>query len=178
MLLKQQADNVFSNGTKLLANLSGLSGTSSGGSKDSPGQKEEQKDGGKSGAAKKEAAGDFLGTIKGGIHTRLLAFGKQLLKSGVNLAVAGASSGGRHRQTETYGLTGQGLQDYLNLSPRDALARDIWDVRKIYQKDGLYTPEIRRSLQDVVKMNENMYPNLFRKKRINLFKGYSHKRWD
>ncbi|GGI46711.1 hypothetical protein GCM10008018_18460 [Paenibacillus marchantiophytorum] len=37
-------------------------------------------------------------------------------------------SGGRHRQTETYGLTGQGLQDYLNLSPRNALARDARDA--------------------------------------------------
>lgn len=34
-------------------------------------------------------------------------------------------TGGRHRQTENYGMTGQGLQDYINLSPRDALARDI-----------------------------------------------------
>ncbi|OKP89721.1 hypothetical protein [Paenibacillus sp. P32E] len=84
---ESQASSVFGNGTKLLANLSGTSG---GGSKDSPGQKEEQKAGGKAGAAKKEASGGFLGTVKGGVHSRLLAFGKQLLKSGVNLAVAGA----------------------------------------------------------------------------------------
>ncbi|HJV31814.1 MAG TPA: hypothetical protein VJ558_06430 [Bacillales bacterium] len=69
--------------------------------------------------------------------------------------------GGRHRQTETYGMTGQGLQDYLNLSPRDALARDIWDARRIYKEDGLYTPEIRGSLQEVIQMNKDMYPNLF-----------------
>jgi hypothetical protein len=72
-------------------------------------------------------------------------------------------TGGRHRQTATYGLTGQGLQDYLNLTPRDALARDTWDARRIYQTDGLYTPEIRRSLQDVVEMNKNLYPDVFKK---------------
>ncbi|MHA6530586.1 hypothetical protein [Paenibacillus sp. BAC0078] len=85
---ESQAGSVFGNGTKLLANLAGTSG---GGSKDSPGQKEEQKAGGKAGAAKKEEdGGGFLGTVKGGVHSRLLAFGKRLLKSGVNLAVAGA----------------------------------------------------------------------------------------
>lgn len=81
----------------------------------------------------------------------------------MNMEQPTPGSGGRYRQTETYGLTGQGLQDYLNLSPRDALARDIWDARRIYQKDGLYTPEIRGSLQEVIEMNKNLYPNLFKK---------------
>lgn len=89
---QSQTNQVFGNGTKLLANLSGITG---GAGKDSPGKnssgkKEEPKASGKAGAAKNETTGDFLGTVKGGVHTRLLAFGKKLLKSGVNLVVAGA----------------------------------------------------------------------------------------
>ncbi|WP_281350743.1 hypothetical protein [Metabacillus lacus] len=34
----------------------------------------------------------------------------------------------RDRQTETYGMTGKKLEDYLNLEPRDALARDIQGI--------------------------------------------------
>ncbi|MBP2113276.1 hypothetical protein [Paenibacillus silagei] len=89
---QSQTNQVFGNGTKLLANLSGITG---GAGKDSPGKnssgkKEEPKASGKAGAAKNETTGDFLGTVKGGVHTRLLAFGKKLLKSGVNLVAAGA----------------------------------------------------------------------------------------
>jgi hypothetical protein len=47
---------------------------------------------------------------------------------------------------KTYGMTGDSLKEYLNLSHRDALARDIWDARGIYRNDGLYGPEIRQSL--------------------------------
>ncbi|WP_027409956.1 pre-toxin TG domain-containing protein [Anoxybacteroides tepidamans] len=71
--------------------------------------------------------------------------------------------GGRHRKTATYGMIGQRLQEYLNLSPRAALAHDIWDARRIYKNDGLYTREIRQSLKDVIRMNKDMYPDLFNK---------------
>lgn len=81
----------------------------------------------------------------------------------MNMEQPTPGSGGRHRLTETYGLIGQELQDYLNLSPRDALAHDIWDVRRIYQNDGLYTTEISGSLLEVISMNKHMYPNLFQK---------------
>jgi hypothetical protein len=69
----------------------------------------------------------------------------------------------KHCKTATYGMTGQKLQEYLNLSPKDALAHDIWDARKTYKNDGLYTPQIRRSLQDVIQMNKDMYLDLFNK---------------
>ncbi|WP_158701668.1 ribonuclease YeeF family protein [Lentibacillus sp. Marseille-P4043] len=69
--------------------------------------------------------------------------------------------GGRHRQTETYGMTGKKLEDYLNLEPRDALARDIIDARNNYIKEGLYTPEIRSGLLEVIKLNKTKYPNIF-----------------
>ncbi len=42
-------------------------------------------------------------------------------------------------------MTGKKLDAYLNLEPRDALARDIIDARNIYIKEGLYTP---RYVQD------------------------------
>ncbi|MEB3751165.1 hypothetical protein EP10_002006 [Geobacillus icigianus] len=71
--------------------------------------------------------------------------------------------GGRHRKTATYGMIGQRLQEYLNLSPRAALAHDTWDARRIYKNDGLYTREIRQSLKDVIRMNKDMYPDLFNK---------------
>ncbi|AVR32787.1 ADP-ribosylating toxin-like hypothetical protein [Bacillus cereus] len=69
--------------------------------------------------------------------------------------------GGRHRQTETYGMTGKKLDAYLNLEPCDGLARDIIDARNIYIKEGLYTPEIRSGLLEVIKLNKTKYPNIF-----------------
>ncbi|WP_156876029.1 type VII secretion protein [Clostridium kluyveri] len=71
--------------------------------------------------------------------------------------------GGRHRLTDTYGMTGEKLQNYLNLSPRNALAHDIRDARSIYQNDNLYTPDIRQGLEDVIKMNKKLYPDLYKK---------------
>ncbi|MGG1547115.1 T7SS effector LXG polymorphic toxin [Bacillus paralicheniformis] len=73
--------------------------------------------------------------------------------------------GGRHRQTETYGMTGRKLEEYINLPPRNALARDIWDARNIYKHDGLYTSEIRSGLKEVIDLNRNMYPEIFKKGR-------------
>ncbi|MEC1440527.1 T7SS effector LXG polymorphic toxin [Bacillus sonorensis] len=73
--------------------------------------------------------------------------------------------GGRHRQTETYGMTGRKLEEYINLPPRNALARDIWDARNIYKNDGLYTSEIRSGLKEVIDLNRNMYPEIFKKGR-------------
>ncbi|WP_253293349.1 ribonuclease YeeF family protein [Bacillus safensis] len=69
--------------------------------------------------------------------------------------------GGRHRQTETYGMTGKKLEEYLNLEPRDALARDIIDARNIYLKEGLYTSKVRSGLLEVIKLNKVKYPSTF-----------------
>ena len=81
----------------------------------------------------------------------------------MNMEQPHPGTGGRHRRTYTYGLSGEKLNDYLNLSYRDALARDIWDARRIYMKDGLYTPKIRKSLRDVIQLNKELYPELFKK---------------
>lgn len=73
----------------------------------------------------------------------------------MNMEQPHPGTGGRHRETYTYGLSGQKLKDYLNLSNRDALAHDIWDARKIYIKDGLYNSEIRQGLKSVMKKIES-----------------------
>jgi len=67
-------------------------------------------------------------------------------------------SGGRHRQTISYGQSPD-----LSLSPREALAREIWDVRAIYRSQRLYTPRIRRSLQQVIQQNKLAWFGMFAK---------------
>ena len=52
-----------------------------------------------------------------------------------------------------------------SLSPRQALAREVWDVRSIYRQQGLYTPDIRRSLQQVIKQNKLTWVGTFNKVR-------------
>ncbi|MFM9327212.1 NucA/NucB deoxyribonuclease domain-containing protein [Paenibacillus mesotrionivorans] len=84
---EKQTGSVLGNGTQLLAGLAGV-GAASG--KDGAGKsnKAGAGSGGKKGDAK--GGGDFVGTVKGGIHTRLITFGKNLLKSGKELALKGA----------------------------------------------------------------------------------------
>lgn len=66
--------------------------------------------------------------------------------------------GGRHRATFTYGT-----QADINMSARDALAAGVWDARQIYRSDGLYTPQIRNSLQQLIRMNKTQHPTIFAK---------------
>lgn len=54
-----------------------------------------------------------------------------------------------------------GSQPDFSLTPRQTLARDIRDVRGIYMRQGLYTPDIRQGLQQVIQQNLNTFPNLF-----------------
>ncbi len=81
----------------------------------------------------------------------------------MNMEQPHPGTGGRHLETNTYGLSGEKSKAYLNLSFRDALAHDILDVRRIYIKDGLYTAEIREGLREVIKRNKELYPHLFDK---------------
>lgn len=66
----------------------------------------------------------------------------------MNMEMPSPGTGGRHRLTDTYGrnMTDAEKAYYYSLSPRDALAYDIKNVRKIYQSQGLYT-QIRPQLQ-------------------------------
>ena len=86
-------------------------------------------------------------------------------KDGISINMEQPALGGRHRQTKTYGsnMTKAEREAYYKLSPRDAMAYDIKDVRKIYQKEGLYTDEIRKGIQDVIKQNKKIYPGIFGK---------------
>ena len=74
----------------------------------------------------------------------------------INMEQPSPGVGGRHRATFTYGTTAD-----IAMSPRDALAAGVWDARRIYQADGLYTPQIRSSLQDVIRMNKANHPTIF-----------------
>lgn len=84
---EQKAGSFLGNGSKLLTELSGVNPAGPGqeGAKaKGPGQ------GGKGGAKEAEGGGgDFLGTVKSGIHVRLLSIGKRLLQSGKKLVLAG-----------------------------------------------------------------------------------------
>ncbi len=66
--------------------------------------------------------------------------------------------GGRHRRTFTFGT-----QADINMSARDALAAGVWDARAIYRADGLYTPQMRSNLQDLIRMNKSQHPTIFKR---------------
>lgn len=69
---EQKAVGVFGSGAKLLKGLAGTTG--------------EKKVASPEGGKKAEGGGNFLGGIKSGIHTRLVAFGQKLLQKGKALA--------------------------------------------------------------------------------------------
>jgi Pretoxin HINT domain len=74
----------------------------------------------------------------------------------INMEQSSPGTGGRHRQTFTYGTDAD-----VNLSPRDALGRGVWDARRIYQGDGSYGPYIRSQLQELILRNKQAKPGLF-----------------
>jgi hypothetical protein len=67
-------------------------------------------------------------------------------------------SGGRHRQTLSYGQTPD-----LNLQPRKVLAKEIQDLRSLYQRQSVYTEGIRRSLRSLVYLNKSAWVGVFEK---------------
>lgn len=67
-------------------------------------------------------------------------------------------SGGRHRQTLSYGKSPD-----LNLSPRQTLALEVWNLRCIYFNQGLYSQQIRKSLQHLIKSNKLAWSSIFEK---------------
>ena len=70
----------------------------------------------------------------------------------MNMEMPSPGTGGRHRMTDTYGrnMTDAEKAYYYSLSPRDALAYDIANMRQIYQSQGLYS-EIRPKVQEYIK---------------------------
>jgi len=67
-------------------------------------------------------------------------------------------AGGRHRQTLSYGQSPD-----LGLQPRQVLAREIQDLRSLYQHQGVYTEGIKRSLQSLVHLNQSAWVGVFDK---------------
>ncbi|WP_242865002.1 RHS repeat-associated core domain-containing protein [Clostridium botulinum] len=65
--------------------------------------------------------------------------------------------GGRHRRTFTYGVKGTSrkYQLYSKLTPRDAIAFDMYDARRILKEDGLYNKETRKILKDYINDYKN-----------------------
>jgi hypothetical protein len=70
--------------------------------------------------------------------------------------------GGRHRQTISYGKPPN-----LSLSARETLAQEVWDVRSIYLRQGLYNREIRKSLQGLINLNRLNWESIFDKVGLN-----------
>jgi filamentous hemagglutinin len=77
----------------------------------------------------------------------------------MNMEMPVPGTGGRHRLTESYSTPPD-----LTLTPRRSLARAIWDARSVYQVQGLYTPEMRESLLQVIQQNKAAWPNVFEKR--------------
>jgi hypothetical protein len=67
-------------------------------------------------------------------------------------------AGGCHRQTLSYGQTPD-----LNLKPRQVLAREIQDLRSLYQRQSVYTEGIRWSLRSLVYLNQAAWVCVFEK---------------
>jgi RHS repeat-associated protein len=70
---------------------------------------------------------------------------------------------GRHPDTFTYGNGNKYGRGDVNMSPRDALAAGVNDLRGIYQRDGLYNSGIRGQLQELIQQNKAANPSLFQK---------------
>ena len=82
----------------------------------------------------------------------------------MNMEMPSPGTGGRHRMTATYGrnMTDAQKAYYYSLSPRNALAYDINNLREIYQEQGLYS-QIKPSLQQYIKESKKLYPQLYKK---------------
>ncbi|MBN1514211.1 MAG: RHS repeat-associated core domain-containing protein, partial [Phycisphaerae bacterium] len=77
----------------------------------------------------------------------------------INMEQGFLRRGGRHRSTFTYGTAAD-----AGLPPRQALARGVWDVRRIYQEEGLYGPYMRGQLREVIRQNRLAHAGLFEKR--------------
>jgi len=67
-------------------------------------------------------------------------------------------AGGRHRQTLSYGQSPD-----LSLLPRRVMAREVEDLRSLYQRDSIYTETIRHGLRSIVQLNKSAWVGVFEK---------------
>ena len=83
----------------------------------------------------------------------------------MNLEQPSPGSGGRHRRTFSYGrMTKEVKECYFKLNPRDILAFDLNDVKRILKEDGLWNNEARKAFSDYIKVYEEAYPEIFKKR--------------
>lgn len=68
----------------------------------------------------------------------------------------------RHRLTRTHSHKNKDILN-KNETPREALARDIKDVKNIYKNEKLYDSNVRNSLKEVIRQNKEKHPTLFKK---------------
>ena len=83
---------------------------------------------------------------------------------GLSINMEQPTVGGRHRMTDTYGrnMTNAEKANYYSLSPRDALAYDLKNLRNIYKNAGLYT-EMLSQLRQYARQYIDYMPNIFGK---------------
>ena len=89
---------------------------------------------------------------------------KQMEKYNVkkNDAVSIGMQHDRHTLTRSYKSGNKPILK-KNETARQALARDIKDAKTIYQDNGKYSPEVRKSLKEVIQKNKEKFPHLFKK---------------
>ena len=64
------------------------------------------------------------------------------------LETAYRNKGSRHGKTQSFGRPSEAYKAwYLSLSPRDALANDLKDLRRVLQSEGLYDENARESIR-------------------------------
>ena len=81
-------------------------------------------------------------------------------KLGVSLNMFQKGKLGRHPRTRTFGGRNKATA-LMHETPRQALGRDVRDVRRIYMEDGLYGKEVREALQEVIRQNRKLHPGVF-----------------
>ncbi len=82
---------------------------------------------------------------------------------GISIYMEQPATGGRHRKTKTYGghMTPDQREAYYQMSPAEALKHDVDDARNVYREQGLLTPAVEDSLQEVIRQNKATFPHLF-----------------
>ena len=80
----------------------------------------------------------------------------------MNVEMPSPGTGGRHRRTDTYGrnMTNSQKEYYYSLSPRDALAYDLKNLKQIYMDDGLYKeikPQLKKYIEEYIKYRPDIF---------------------
>ena len=77
-------------------------------------------------------------------------------------SITGQIKPSRHGRTKSFGKTTDATKkEYYNMSPKDALKRDIDDLREIYISDGIYNANVEKALEDLVKQTKVKYSPFF-----------------